>query len=78
MPTTRTTPSFLTAASLARFQIVNALIWAAAIMGAAVVVRATDEFIYLLLVLVAGSTCSWAAIWRLLEHGVSPAVRGSG
>ncbi|WP_380163414.1 hypothetical protein [Jannaschia sp. R86511] len=78
MPTTRTTPSFLTAASPARFQIVNALIWAATIVGAAVVVKATDEFIYLLVVLVAGSACSWTSIWRLMEHGGSPAARGPG
>lgn len=77
MPSNRTTPSLTTAGAFVRFQMVNALIWAAAVLGAAVVTKASDEFIYLLLVLVTGSTCSWAAIWRLLDHGGSQALRGS-
>ena len=58
-----------TRTAFARFQIINALVWAATIMGAAVVSKASDEFIYLLLVLTAGSTCSWATIWRLERDG---------
>lgn len=61
----------MTRAALDRFQMVNALIWAATVLGSAVVVKATDEFGYLLALLVAGSLASWAATWRLL---VQPAV----
>lgn len=52
--------------STARFQIVNALIWAATVMGSAVVVKASDELTYLLLVLLSGSICSSTAVLRLL------------
>lgn len=63
-----------TGKTLARFQLVNALIWAVTILGVAVVVKASDSFTYLLLVLVAGSASSWYAIWVLLVRDSDPDV----
>jgi hypothetical protein len=53
---TRTTNAF------GWLQIVNALVWAVTILGAAVVAKASDNFIYVLFVLLFGSSMSWAAI----------------
>ena len=43
-------------------QIANALVWAATILAVAVVAKASDNFIYVLLVLLTGSSMSWTAI----------------
>lgn len=50
--------------SFGRMQIFNALIWALTILGAAVAVKVSDAFTYLLLVLLVGSLWCWAAIFR--------------
>jgi hypothetical protein len=44
-------------------QIANALVWAATIIGVAVVAKASDNFVYVLLVLLVGSSMSWTAIY---------------
>lgn len=49
------------ASVLGRLIVVNSLVWAATML-AAVVMKASDAFIYLLLVLLAGSSLSGAAI----------------
>jgi len=43
-------------------QVANAVVWAVTILGDAVVAKASDNFIYVLLVLVVGSSMSSTAI----------------
>lgn len=59
------TPSPQLGQPLERLQLVNALVWGLTVLGVAVVGKASEDFIYVLLVLSTGSLASWAAIWSL-------------
>jgi len=49
-------------------QIVNALVWAATMVAIAVVAKASDNFIYVLLVLIVGGSMSWMAIYSAAQR----------
>jgi hypothetical protein len=64
-----TTPSAPERSS-GRLQVVNALIWALTILAAAIAEKASENVVYLLLVLLIGSASSWLAVYQL-SPGIS-------
>lgn len=48
--------------TFARLQIANSVVWAATLLGVAVAAKASDNFIYQLLVLLVGFSLSWGVI----------------
>lgn len=59
------TPTAAPERSSARLQVVNALIWAFTILGSAIAVKASENVVYLLLVLINGSVSAWLAVYQL-------------
>ena len=51
-----------------RLMMVNAIVWAATMLACAVVARASDQFSYLLLVLIAGAALSNAVVSQAADR----------